>query len=195
MKLIEVPKALGILEDPTTARMQATLDDPAGRQRTIEAIANQAEHFDMLGLQLGFCYEKGAVIPDGSAPPEVGNPVREYVPTSRPGARLPHAWVEKSGRRVSTLDLIKPGSFTLLTSRPSEIWADAVDRIDGVPLEYVAMGRDAMDSEGLWARVSGIEPDGALLIRPDQHVGWRAASLPDDPTKALNEALTRILAG
>jgi 2,4-dichlorophenol 6-monooxygenase len=193
MKLIEVPAALGILEDPTTARMQTTLDDPAGRQRTIEAIANQAEHFDMLGLQLGFRYEKGAVIPDGSAPPEVGNPVREYVPTSRPGARLPHAWVEKSGRRVSTLDLIKPGSFTLLTSKPSEIWADAVKRIDGVPLEYVAIGRDAMDSEGLWARVSGIEPDGALLIRPDQHVGWRATSPPDDPAKTLNEAVTRIL--
>ena len=88
-----------------------------------------------------------------------------------------------------------PNFRNFLTSRPSEIWADAVDRIDGVPLEYVAIGRDAMDSEGLWARVSGIEPDGALLIRPDQHVGWRAVSLPDDPAKTLNEALTRILAG
>jgi 2,4-dichlorophenol 6-monooxygenase len=193
MKLIEVPAALGVLDEPTTRRMQTTLDDSSGRQRTLDAIANQAEHFDMLGLQLGFRYEGGAVIPDGSPAPEVGNPVREYLPTSRPGARLPHAWVERKSERVSTLDLIKPGAFTLLTSTPSKVWADAADRIDGIPLEQVAIGRDAIDSEGLWARVCEIEPDGALLIRPDQHVAWRATSLPDDPAKELRDALDRIL--
>jgi 2,4-dichlorophenol 6-monooxygenase len=32
-----------------------------------------------------------------------------------------------------------------------------------------------------------------VLVRPDQHVGWRAAALPADPAAALADALARIL--
>ena len=54
------------------------------------AIANQAEHFDMLGLQLGVTYESGAIVTDGKEKPPVQS-VRNYLPSSRPGARVPHA--------------------------------------------------------------------------------------------------------
>jgi 2,4-dichlorophenol 6-monooxygenase len=192
-KLFEVPVALGVHEDPTTARMQATLDDPEGRARVVAAIENQAEHFDMLGLQLGFHYESAAIVPDGSAPPEVGNPVREYVPSSRPGHRVPHAWVELNGKRISILDTLIPGSFMLLTSDSGDAWARAVAQIDDVPIEIVVINRDVIDSDGQWARVSEIGSDGALLVRPDQHVGWRTATLPDDPAASLRAALAQIL--
>lgn len=192
-KLIEVPAALGVLEEPTTARMQTTLADPGGRARTVAAIENQAEHFDLLGLQLGFHYEQGAVKPDGSAMPAVRNPVREYVPTSRPGSRLPHAWLERDGKRISTLDLIRPGAFTLLTSQVSGVWEGVAHRITTIPIEVVAIGRDALDPSGNWERVSELATDGALLVRPDQHVAWRAISMPDNPQEALEQALEEIL--
>jgi 2,4-dichlorophenol 6-monooxygenase len=193
MKMIEVPQAFGVIEEPTTARMRATLDDPEGRRRAITAIENQAEHFDMLGLQLGFRYESDAVLPDGSSPPTIGNPVREYRPTTRPGSRLPHAWVEQDGKRISTLDLVRPGSFTLLTGTPDEAWADAVARVETIPIRHVAIGRDAIDRDGGWASESEIESTGALLVRPDQHIAWRVISKPDDPGEALRKALARLL--
>jgi len=196
MKLIELPQALGTIKEPTTERMNATLADPAGRAAVEAAISNQAEHFDMLGLQLGYVYEEGALVPDGSPPPQLANPVREYVPSSRPGARVPHAWVrDDAGHRVSILDRIAPDGFTLLTSDPDEPWCDAARAIDGAPITVVAVGRDLSDDEGHWAEVRGVEPDGALLVRPDQHVAWRAVSRPPDPEAALREALDRVLGG
>jgi len=193
MKTIEVPQALGVLEEPTTARMQATLDDENGRRRTVEAIENQAEHFDMLGLQLGYRYASDLVIDDGREPPEVENPVREYRPTTSPGARLPHAWIERDGQRISTLDLVTPDAFVLLTSTPDPDWALAANAIDRIPIRHAAIGRDARDSEGLWKSVCEIEPDGAILVRPDQHIAWRSTTKPDDPTGTLARALDRLL--
>jgi 2,4-dichlorophenol 6-monooxygenase len=191
-KLIEVPQALGVVEEPTRARMEAVLADPAARERVQAAIANQAEHFDMLGLQLGFSYESGAVVPDGTPRPLAANPVREYVPTSRPGSRLPHAWVSRDGERVSSLDLVAPDAFTLFTGPEGAAWLDAADA-QAIPVRCVVVGDGIADPEGHWARVREIDPDGALLVRPDQHVAWRAASLPSQPDAALAAALREVL--
>lgn len=195
MKLIEVPAALGVGEEATTQRMRATLDDPEGRAAVEAAIANQAEHFDMLGLQLGFHYEAGALVPDGSSPPAVENPVREFVPSGRPGARLPHAWLKRDGRQVSTLDLLSFDAFTLLTmesSEASKAWATAVGKLAEVPVRVVSLEGGEMEDAERWREACGIGLDGALLIRPDQHVAWRAPSLPEDPARALGTALRQV---
>ncbi|MGH7790467.1 MAG: FAD-dependent monooxygenase, partial [Candidatus Binatia bacterium] len=92
VRLMEVPRALGFSLDAEESRRNfaAILGDPLRRGAVADVIAQQAEHFDMLGLQLGYAYESGALLPDGSPPPSIGNRVREFVPSSRPGARLPH---------------------------------------------------------------------------------------------------------
>jgi 2,4-dichlorophenol 6-monooxygenase len=200
LKLLQVPRALGILDDPRTARLEASLADPATRARAQAAIADQAEHFDMLGLQLGFVYESGALVREAPvegapAPAAPANPVREYVPSGRPGARAPHAWVLRDGRRCSVLDLLWPQGFTLLTAGDDPGWARAAAAVRGVPLRRVSIGRDAVDPEGRWAARAGIEPGGALLVRPDQHVAWRARSLPADAPGALREVLREVLTG
>ncbi|MEM7139974.1 MAG: FAD-dependent monooxygenase [Actinomycetota bacterium] len=193
MRLIEVPQATGTLEDPTLARMEETLADPEGRRAVERAIAHQSEHFDMLALQLGYRYDDGAVVPDGTAPPAIDNPVRDFVPTARPGARLPHGWVERDGHRISTLDLIEPGTFTLLTATPSARWDACVDAGVGVPLRVLAIGRDVIDADGAWTTTVGLDADGAVLVRPDQHVGWRSRSMPDEPAAAVADALRTIV--
>ncbi len=48
------------------------------------------------------------------------------------------------------------------------------------------------DPTGAWDAVSGIGPDGAVLVRPDQHVAWRAAELPEDPEGALRHTLDEL---
>jgi len=65
----------------------------------------------------------------------------------------------------------------------------------GVPLETVVIGpgRQVTDLYYDWARVREVEEDGALLVRPDKHIGWREARLPADPERALHDAMAAIL--
>jgi 2-polyprenyl-6-methoxyphenol hydroxylase-like FAD-dependent oxidoreductase len=196
VKLFDVARALGTDSDPAVRRSRyvATLASAEGRDSVRVAAEGQAEHFDMIGLQLGFRYDAAArlVIDDGTALAPPADAVRDYVPTTRPGARLPHAWIERAGRRISTLDLVPLDRFVLLTSSPA--WAAAGDQLTSpaVPLDVVRIGRDALDPEQHWARVSELAESGAVLVRPDQHVGWRAFAVSSDPVASLRTALSGL---
>jgi len=194
LRLFEIPQALGTTPDPDESRRAyaQVLADPARRAVLATAIANQAEHFDMLGLQLGYVYEQGALVPDGAAPPVAGNPVREYVATSRPGARLPHGWVRGEGGRCSTLDLIPLDGPTLLLGPAAGAWLEAAGRV-APELRCVVVGGDVADPDGWWSGVAGMSPEGALLVRPDQHVAFRASGAVGDPAAALTGAIAALL--
>jgi len=200
MKLFELFDALGIGMDlaadrsASRARMLATLADPEGRKRVAAAIEAQRDHFDMIGLQLGFSYEAGAIVPDGTAKPEVENIASDFVPTSRPGSRVPHAWVERGGERISILDLLPYDRFMVITGPEGGAWADAVAALGDPSVSCLLAGRDFRDLEGRWDGLSGIDQDGAILVRPDQHVAWRSRAAVPDPAGALAGALATILA-
>jgi hypothetical protein len=57
----------------------------------------------------------------------------------------------------------------------------------------VSIGADCdyEDPFGDWARASGVEDDGAVLVRPDQFVAWRARSRGGDLVGALATILGR----
>lgn len=190
LRLFEVPRALGWSEDPAEARRHFTevLADESRRQEVIAAIERQAEHFDMLGLQLGFDYEQGALSPDGTARPAVENPVRDFVPSSRPGARLPHGWLPDGAGRRSTLDLIALDRPTLFVGPDGASWRDAARAIVP-PLACVHLGADVEDPSGWWTAVAGMPRDGVLLVRPDQHVAFRARAAVADPETVLRRAV------
>ncbi len=190
LKMVLLAQALGIDAEPTTQRMAATLADPEGRKAVEAAVEEQAEHFDMLGLQLGYVYDRGALALEGSTPPALDSP-REYEPSGHPGARLPHAWVGEGGDGRSTLDEVTAKGFTLFSFGDHERWAEAVGGLGAVPCSQVRVG----DERVAWARTCGVEPGGALLVRPDQHVAWRATEIPNDPGPALSRAVATILEG
>jgi putative polyketide hydroxylase len=56
------------------------------------------------------------VLADDSAPPKLSDPVTDYVPTGRPGHRMPHQWLA-DGR--SSLDVLGEW-FTVLTLQPHQ---------------------------------------------------------------------------
>lgn len=182
----------------TAEESQAAFDTAVateeGRAAIAEAVEGQDEHFDMLGLQLGFTYppSAGVVVDDGSAPVEVANPVRQYVPTTHPGGRLPHAWVIRDGRRLSSFDLVPHDRYALVTG--SVRWAAAGASLAGgpVPLAVVWVGGDVLDPDGGWAAVSGIGSGGAVLVRPDQHVAWRSPGAADDPAAVPADLLATL---
>jgi len=107
---------------------------------------------------------------------------------AQPGTRVPHAWVQRDGERVSTLDLLSCG-FTLLTE--DERWQEAAASASAA-LDIPIAVRCIRDRE--WSAVTRLRPDGALLVRPDDFVGWRADELPVDPASELHQALSAILA-
>jgi 2-polyprenyl-6-methoxyphenol hydroxylase-like FAD-dependent oxidoreductase len=149
------------------------------------------------GMDLGFRYEGGAVAPDGTPPPPVDNPIAEYVQNARPGGRAPHLWVRRDGERVSTLDAFGAG-FVLLTGPDGAAWRAAAEKAATprqVPVEVLSVGEaeDLQAPAGRFEALYGVEPDGAVLVRPDGFVGWRARRPGDVPAADLAGALATIL--
>jgi len=156
------------------------------------------EEASMFSLLVGYQYRSAAVVSGQSAAtdPDAVSLVDEL--RGQPGTRVPHAWLHHGGRRVSTLDLIGPG-FTLLTGDDGAPWigtAAAASAALGVAITVHRIGSagDALDPDGAWAQVTGLGPGGALLVRPDDFVGWRTDRFPAEPERELCRALSVILA-
>ncbi|MGB3332035.1 MAG: FAD-dependent monooxygenase [Mycobacterium sp.] len=148
------------------------------------------EEAPMFALLIGYRYSSAAVLSDepASSDPSAVSLVSEL--RGQPGTRVPHVWLTHGGQRISTLDLLGPG-FTVLTGNDGGRWRAAAAQASealGIPLTVRRMADEQ------WARVTGLEPDGAVLIRPDDFVGWRADTLPADPDAELARALSAILA-
>jgi 2,4-dichlorophenol 6-monooxygenase len=56
----------------------------------------------------------------------------------------------------------------------------------------IGPGRAVTDLYYDWARIREVEEDGAILVRPDKHIGWRSMRLAADPYRALRDAVTAI---
>jgi len=141
------------------------------------------------------------VLDDGSPATPNPDPVRLYQPATRPGSPVPHAWLcDLDGNRIAVMDLVKPGRFLVLAGEEGHDWCLAAEKIataTGLPLDAACAGHlsgDLYDPRSAWTRLRGHGPAGAILIRPDRFIGWRAPVLADDPTAALSSALDRILA-
>jgi putative polyketide hydroxylase len=115
-----------------------------------------------------------------------------------PGTRLPHAWVQRDGERVSTLDLHGDG-LRLFTGSSGAAWDSAAGLVSaslGVPIDVYRIGPEEaiQDLDGRWAQLTGLPPEGALLVRPDDFVGWRADTLPRSPSDELHKVIRQIFA-
>ncbi|MDN5863146.1 MAG: 2,4-dichlorophenol 6-monooxygenase, partial [Salinisphaera sp.] len=112
--------------------------------------------------------------------------------------RLPHAWLARGEDQISTLDIGGRGQFLLLTAPAGNAWqlaAREASKATGVPLAVASIGAsgDYRDPQGSWAKLRQVDEDGAILVRPDNHVAWRAAAAQTDPTLALTSAFKQAL--
>jgi 2,4-dichlorophenol 6-monooxygenase len=199
--------AMGLIPGAPTEAHQAAMhtffsDTRLGRltrARFAEVINTQRAEFQAHDVEIGYSYEHGALVPDGSEAPERDPFGSVYTPTTRPGHRLPHAWLRRGETVISTHDLIGPGGFALIAAADGGEWTRAAQDVAaeiGVSIRAVTIGpgADCEDPDGQWAEDGGLSPTGAVLVRPDQHIGWRAQELPADPAGALRDALLGILA-
>jgi 2-polyprenyl-6-methoxyphenol hydroxylase-like FAD-dependent oxidoreductase len=136
------------------------------------ADVEQRKSNEMIGAELGYRYTDSPIIfPEAGEAPETNFMI--YVPTSWPGARLPHVWLADG---TALHDHIDDG-YTLLC-------------LGGVQVDNTALAR-AFASHAAPFTVLEIAEErprdiygyDLLLLRPDLHVVWRGSSLPDDPAK------------
>ena len=178
------------------ACIELPVEGRAVRDRIAAAVSKQRAHLHSEGQQFGTIYESGAVVADGSRP--VGSSVSEYHETGHPGARAPHVWLRgPAGQRLSTLDIGGLG-FVLLAGSDGDSWlAPAAAASEHFGIELTARqigGRSEISADGRdWETIYGISGDGAVLIRPDGHVGARFAHAPESPATAITDALSKIL--
>ncbi|SFI60989.1 MULTISPECIES: FAD-dependent oxidoreductase [Microbacterium] len=167
-----VGSALSTLVDPS-------LEGAAARDALGDALHVKDYEFNAQGVEMNQRYRSSAVAGDAS-PPEVFARDRELYlqPSTRPGAKLPHAWlVDRSGTRTSTLDIVGRGMLTLVTGLSGTAWLEALQRIDAPHLEAAVIGApDARDLYRSWQRLREIHDAGALLVRPDGYIAWRCSS-------------------
>jgi flavin-dependent dehydrogenase len=127
------------------------------KEGLIDAINNQQTHFDMLGLQMGYRYElEGTTTPLAPLSDDI---IRNYTPSSEPGSRLPHGWLIRDGKTISSLDLIDLTETTVI--------AGPTAKVDGNCLQ---VGHDFDDPNNWWGAVLGLADDAYITVRPDQHI-------------------------
>lgn len=199
--------ALGLLD---TADTEQLIRNMAARKETGQAAAEQRAklraaielknyEFNAHGVELGQRYRSAAVVSDGTPEPEYNrDPELYYHATTWPGARLPHCWLEREGRRVSSLDLVGNGRFTILTGIGGEAWIEAAGALGDelgfeIGAHQIGPGRPVLDTYDDWARLSEVNDEGCVLVRPDAHVAWRSAELAEDPSDELRRVIGRVL--
>jgi len=136
------------------------------------ADVEQRKSNEMIGAELGYRYVDSPVIwPEpGQGPP---HDFRRYLPTTWPGARLPHLWLADGS---ALHDRIGEG-YTLLRLAGANTDAAPLARAFASYAAPFAM----LDVDEEHPRdVYGYD---LLLLRPDLHVVWRGNRLPDDPAK------------
>jgi putative polyketide hydroxylase len=96
------------------------------------------------------------------------------------------------GEPGSVLDLVGP-DLVLLTGGKGHRWAAAAAAIP-LAVRSVSAAGPVVDPEGRFPEAVGIEDDGAVLVRPDGVVAWRARRCPDDPAAVLGGVVRTVLA-
>jgi 2-polyprenyl-6-methoxyphenol hydroxylase-like FAD-dependent oxidoreductase len=153
---------------------------PSIRENTPEGLAARAEmavRFDLeqrkvteiLGIEAGYRYVASPIVwQEAGDGPDPDNP--QYIPTTWPGARLPHVWLDDG---TALHDHLGPG-YTLLRLGATTVDTRNLERSFQVlraPLDVLRV-----ESE----RARDIYGRDLLLLRPDLHVAWRGNELPED---------------
>ena len=117
-------------------------------------------------IELGYLYHSPAIIAEDDDPAVHADP-RETL--GRPGSRAPHLWIEKDGKRVSTLDLFGAG-FTVLAATEGAGWGaaarEAANAAGGLPLEAYRFGRSFEILKMVSPQLTGLRRRAPCLSAP-----------------------------
>lgn len=140
-------------------------------------LAGFGEQFASLGVQLGARYDGSPIIAEGGAPP--ADDFINYEPSSVPGGRAPHIWLDESRSAGSSLFDRLGNGFTLLKlGGEATRVAALVNAAAAASVPLTLFDIENEDARDLYGR-------DLTLIRPDQHVGWRGNAEPADAERLV----------
>jgi hypothetical protein len=147
-----------------------------------------------LNIEMGYIYHSSAVIPEDTNDNRLHENPRESK--GRPGTRAPHVWLAQDGRQISTLDLFGR-NFALLGGSESSAWCKCGEEASKklrIDLDEYRLGASGLtDPNGEFLPAFGIDSTGAVLVRPDGFVAWRAKTGDGASTVEVESALSTIL--
>jgi 2,4-dichlorophenol 6-monooxygenase len=202
-----IPAAIGLSPERTPAENWEQMrllwsDAPETEEVRLQceaAVATQQMEFYEQHIEYGQTYESPAIVLDGTPVPQHIDEVHVYEPSTRPGSSLPHAWLQRLGKRVALSDLAGHGHFLLIAGEEGAAWCQAATRLAqerGLPLKVIRVSPfagDWLDLRFDWLRQREISATGAVLIRPDRFVAWHSFGACADPHAELANALDPIL--
>jgi putative polyketide hydroxylase len=154
-----------------------------------------------LEIELGYIYRSPAILAGERGAGEVDRPGHGDPRLTRavPGSRAPHLWLDGDRGRCSTLDLFGR-SFVLLAATDGEAWCEAAPAaaatLPGVSLDtYRVGGAGLAVRDGSFVEAYDVSSAGAVLVRPDGFVAWRARTAAGRPTDVVASALQTALMG
>jgi hypothetical protein len=123
-------------------------------------------------------------------------PEHLHASGGRPGTRAPHLLLERNGKRLCTCDLFGE-HFVLLAGADGAAWCDAAlqvaNRLDiRLVARRIGAGGDLVDVDGRWPSAYGVSSSGAVLVRPDGLVCWRAEKRVEHPEQTLEAVLAGL---
>jgi 2-polyprenyl-6-methoxyphenol hydroxylase-like FAD-dependent oxidoreductase len=136
-------------------------------------------------IDLGYRYRSAAIFTDADDDGAVTEDPRQM--RGRPGTRLPHVMLERGGSPVSSIDLVD-SAFALFAGPEAGDWVAAATpaaRHAGVPGPGVQLG-DSCDAVG-------VSPSGAVLVRPDGVVAWRATAGASDAAATMSHVFAAMV--
>ncbi len=163
---------------------------------TATVIRESRRYGNHLGVEFGAHYNSGAVVPDGTAPPHVDDEYSDYAQSAVPGCRAPHLWLGKH-RALSTVHLWSAGFTVFATAGAGAAWREAAahaTKAHAVPIGVYLVGEPGIeDVDQQFHQRYDLETTGAVLVRPDGVVAFRARAMPADAADALTAAIRQVL--
>ncbi|TFL00997.1 FAD binding domain-containing protein [Pterulicium gracile] len=202
----------GLSSEEAVEKAKATLKElkeagERGKERRRifrEALEISDTELNAFGIEMNHFYESSAVWlqDEREEPVRPKDLLREHIPSTYPGSRLPHAWLSTptpTHARISTHDLAGKGAFALFTGIGGSAWhsaAQAVSQRLGITINVfsIGYGQAHTDLYNEWAERRGVEDDGAVLVRPDRFVAWRSGvTLGEGAEEKLEGVMRRVL--
>ncbi|KAA0998532.1 hypothetical protein FVF58_44440 [Paraburkholderia panacisoli] len=171
-----------------------------GLHRAARGISIALSTYNHLNFNFGYTYQAGALIADDVPAPIPLDRDGDFRSSSTPGHSLPHAWLENTRGRYSINELVGRGRFLLIAGEHGQAWCTAARKLAarlGISLDALTIDvhdGDRFDFRCEWLKQREFGPAGAVLVRPDHFIAWRAMGEGDDPDAVLAAALKRILA-
>jgi putative polyketide hydroxylase len=146
--------------------------------------------YDETAITLGYRYRSDAILWEDLET----SPIDPGALNGQPGTRAPHVAMSNGGKWMSSLDLYRSHPVLIVGPR-GDHWLDVGTQLaTEFRLDIHHIAADADRSTQAFLQAHGISETGAILIRPDGFVAWRARSQEARPVEELSDALGRVLA-